>query len=42
MATGWRDGVRFPKGEFFFFLFYSVQTGSEAYPASYSIATGVL
>jgi hypothetical protein len=32
-------GVRFAAREIDFFLFHSVQTGSEAHPASYPIGT---
>jgi hypothetical protein len=38
-ATGWTAWVRCPVGKFFF-LFYSIQTGSGAHPASYPMDTG--
>jgi hypothetical protein len=38
-ATGWIAGVRFPIGESSFFLLHSVQTGSEAHPASYPMGS---
>jgi len=37
---GWAIGVRFPAGAGNISLRHRVQTGSEAYPASYQISTG--
>jgi hypothetical protein len=37
---GLRAWVRFPAGRINFSLFHRVQTGSEAYPTSYSTGTG--
>jgi hypothetical protein len=41
IVTGWTACVRFPAGKNFFLL-HSVQTGSGADPASYSIGTEAL
>jgi hypothetical protein len=38
-TTGWMAGVRIP-ARLRVFLVHSVQTGSEAHPASYSVRTG--
>jgi hypothetical protein len=38
-ATGWTAWVRFPVGAGDFSLLHSIKTGSEAHPASYSMAT---
>jgi hypothetical protein len=40
IATGWTTGVRLPTGTRDFSLLYSVQTGSEAHPASYPMGIG--
>jgi hypothetical protein len=39
-STGWTPGVRFPARQRDFSLLFSVQTGSGAHPASYSMGTG--
>jgi hypothetical protein len=38
-TTGWTSGVRFPVEAGIFFLRHSVQTGSDAHPASYPMGT---
>jgi hypothetical protein len=37
---GWTAGVRFPAGARDFSLLHSVETGSDAHPASYPMGTG--
>jgi hypothetical protein len=39
MPTDWKTEVRFPEGAKDFSIIHSVQTGSEANPASYSMGT---
>jgi hypothetical protein len=41
MVTRWAAGVRFLAGARDFSVLYSLQTGSEHYPDSYPMGTGV-